>query len=355
MNIRSRQTEAIELLKLLIHTPSFSTLEEDTANLIESFFSRKGLTVNRKFNNIWVSNQYFDASKPTLLLNSHLDTVRPGDVYTLNPFKPQVQDGKLFGLGSNDAGGALVSLTEAFLHFYDNKKLKYNIIMAATAEEENSGVNGIECILPLIPPIDFAVVGEPTNMDLAIAEKGLLVLDCVSKGVSGHAAREEGINSIYLALPDIEWFKTYQFPKISDYLGKIKMSVTMINSGTQHNVVPEKCSFTVDVRVTDCYTHEEIMEVISKHVKSEVKPRSMRLKSSSVSINHPFVQAGISLGRKAYGSPTTSDQAVINCSSLKLGPGDSSRSHTADEFIYINEIEEGIELYIKMLEKYLLD
>ena len=346
--------EAIALLKQLISTQSFSREEEGTAALIEAFFQRKGIPFHRKKNNIWAYNRYFDASKPTVLLNSHHDTVKPNPSWTLNPYEPLEKDGKLFGLGSNDAGGSLCSLIVTFCYFYDNPHLTYNVVMAATAEEEISGREGLELIVSDLPPIDFAIVGEPTEMHLAVAEKGLLVLDCIAHGKSGHAAREEGENAIYKAIDDIQWIRSYQYPKVSPTLGSIKMSVTIVNAGTQHNVVPDSCKFTIDVRVTDQYTLEEIIDIINKDIKSEIAARSIRLRPSSIPMEHPIVQAGVRLGRNTYGSPTTSDQALIDCPSLKMGPGHSGRSHTADEFIYLYEIEEGIVQYIKMLEEVIL-
>jgi acetylornithine deacetylase len=346
--------DAIELLKDLIQTESFSKQEDETAGLIEEFFRERNIPYRRKKNNIWVKNKHFDASKPTVLLNSHHDTVKPNPSWTLNPLNPLVKEGKLFGLGSNDAGGCLVSLIATFCYFYDRNDLKYNIIMAATAEEEISGREGLETVVPELPEIEFAIVGEPTQMHLAVAEKGLLVLDCIAHGKSGHAARDEGENAIYKAIKDIAWFQTYKFPKISENLGPIKMSVTMINAGSQHNVVPDTCKFTVDIRVTEQYTLEEITDVVKQNIESEVVPRSIRLRPSSIPKEHPIVQAGISMGRNTYGSPTTSDQALLDCPSLKMGPGDSARSHTADEYIYLNEIEEGIQLYITMLEKVII-
>lgn len=346
--------EAIALLKQLISTQSFSREEEGTAALIEAFFQRKGIPFHRKKNNIWAYNHYFDASKPTVLLNSHHDTVKPNPSWTLNPYEPLEKDGKLFGLGSNDAGGSLCSLIVTFCHFYDNPHLAYNVVMAATAEEEISGREGLELIVSDLPPIEFAIVGEPTEMHLAVAEKGLLVLDCIAHGKSGHAAREEGENAIYKAIDDIQWIRSYQYPKVSPTLGPIKMSVTIVNAGTQHNVVPDSCKFTIDVRVTDQYTLEEIIDIINKNIKSEIAARSVRLRPSSIPMEHPIVQAGVRLGRNTYGSPTTSDQALIDCPSLKMGPGHSGRSHTADEFIYLHEIEEGVAQYIKMLEDVIL-
>lgn len=346
--------DAIELLKDLIQTESFSKQEDETAGLIEEFFRERNIPYRRKKNNIWAKNKHFDASKPTVLLNSHHDTVKPNPSWTLNPLNPLVKDGKLFGLGSNDAGGCLVSLIATFCYFYYRNDLKYNVVMAATAEEEISGREGLEMVVPDLPEIEFAIVGEPTQMHLAVAEKGLLVLDCIAHGKSGHAARDEGENALYKAVKDIAWFQNYKFPKVSENLGPIKMSVTMINAGSQHNVVPDTCKFTVDIRVTEQYTLEEITEVVKKNIESEVVPRSIRLRPSSIPKEHPIVQAGISMGRNTYGSPTTSDQALLDCPSLKMGPGDSARSHTADEYIYLNEIEEGIQLYIKMLEKVII-
>jgi len=344
--------DAVELLQKLIATPSFSKEEDKTAGIIEQFFSQKDIPSNRLLNNVWCVNKYFDADKPTILLNSHHDTVKPNPQYTKDPFSPSIEESKLYGLGSNDAGGCLVSLIAAFCHFYESDDMKYNIVLAATAEEEISGKNGIESILSSLPAIDFAIVGEPTLTNLAIAEKGLLVLDCTATGKAGHAAREEGENAIYKAMQDISWFQTYQFPKISETLGPIKMSVTSINTENRaHNVVPAVCSFIVDIRVTDAYTHEEILETIKQHVQSEIKPRSMRLRSSKIEKDHPLVLAGIKLGKQTYGSPTTSDGALIPAPVLKCGPGDSARSHTADEFIYLTEIEDGIDTYIKILEQ----
>jgi acetylornithine deacetylase len=346
--------EAVALLKDLIETESFSREEEGTAFLIENYFNKKGIPFSRKKNNLWAFNKYFDQGKPTLLLNSHHDTVKPNKSWTLNPFVARVEDGKLYGLGSNDAGGCLVSLLATFCYFYEHQNLTYNIAIATTAEEEISGKEGLEIVVPELPEISFAIVGEPTEMHLAVAEKGLLVLDCTARGKSGHAAREEGDNAIYKALNDIQWINSYQFPKVSPTLGPVKMSVTIINAGTQHNVVPDICNFTIDVRATDQYTLEEIIDVIQEHIGSEVSARSIRLRPSSIPMDHPIVKAGLALGRNAYGSPTTSDQALLDCPSLKMGPGHSGRSHSADEFIYLDEIEAGIKQYITMLEAVIL-
>lgn len=344
--------EAIDLLKKLIETPSFSKEEEHTAVIIENYLTQKKVPFSRKINNIYAKNLYFNEKKPTILLNSHHDTVKPNPKWTKNPHKALVINEQLFGLGSNDAGGCLVSLLATFLFFYEQPNLQYNFLFVASAEEEITGTNGLELLLKdnLLPKIDFAIVGEPTQMDLAIAEKGLMVVECTAHGKAGHAARNEGENALYIALEDINWIKNYQFQEISELLGPVKMTVTIINSGSQHNVVPDKCNFTIDVRATEKYSLDQILGTIKANIKSEVAPKSMRLKPSSIPINHPIVQAGIALGRKTYGSPTTSDQAVLNCPSLKMGPGDSARSHTADEYIYLSEIEKGIEIYIKMLQ-----
>jgi acetylornithine deacetylase len=283
--------ESIGLLKKLIATPSFSKEEHQTAQIIELFLKQHGIRTYCKLNNIWAYNKHYDASKPTILLNSHHDTVKPNSGYTRDPFSPDVEEGKLFGLGSNDAGGCLVSLIATFLYFHDKENLKYNFCLATTAEEEISGNNGLELVIPDLGPLEFAIVGEPTLMNLAIAERGLMVLDCTAHGKAGHAAREEGENAIYKALKDIEWFRNYQFPKVSEVFGPLKMSVTIINAGSQHNVVPAKCDFTVDVRVTDAYRNEEVLEIIRQNVECNVKPRSIRLKPSSIDKEHPIVQA----------------------------------------------------------------
>ncbi|GAB3815207.1 M20 family metallo-hydrolase [Pontibacter rugosus] len=354
MDIKALYSKSEALLQLLISTPSFSKEEAGTAAVLVDFLKKQGVKTHQQLNNVWAFNKHYNADLPTLLLNSHHDTVKPNPGYTRPPFEPSIEDGKLYGLGSNDAGGCLVALLATFLYFYEREDLTYNLVFAATAEEEISGRNGIELILPELGTLEAAIVGEPTEMHLAIAEKGLLVLDCIAKGKAGHAAREEGINAIYEALPAIEWFKSYTFAKQSAHLGPVKMSVTMIQAGAQHNVVPDNCQFTVDVRLTDAYTMDEVLAVIRQHVAVEVKPRSERLKPSSISIDHPLVKAGIELGRTTYGSPTTSDQALLPIPSLKLGPGFSGRSHMADEYINLHEVEEGIRLYIALLEKVIL-
>jgi len=349
--IDSLVQDSTSLLQDLIRIPSFSREEDKTGDAIERFMQQRGVRTHRKVNNIWAFNRFFDPSKPTILLNSHHDTVRPNSGYTRDPFSADIEDGILYGLGSNDAGGCLVSLLATFLHFYTRKNLRYNLCFAATAEEEISGKNGVEYILPDLGELDFAIVGEPTSMQLAIAERGLLVLDCVARGRAGHAARDEGDNAIYKAIDDINWFQHYRFPKESELFGPIKMSVTVIHAGSQHNVVPATCEFVVDVRVTDVYRNEEVLDIICQHVASEVIPRSLRLKPSFIPKDHPVVQAGIALGLMTYGSPTTSDQALLDIPSLKVGPGDSARSHMADEYIHLKEIEEGIRLYVAILEK----
>ncbi|MFN3405739.1 MAG: M20 family metallo-hydrolase [Cytophagaceae bacterium] len=345
------RTDAIELLKGLISIESFSKQEDKTAELLNQFFVDRGVKTHRLKNNVWAFNKHFDQNKPTILLNSHHDTVKPNPGYTNDPFDPMVKDGKLFGLGSNDAGGCLVSLMATFMYFYDKPNLKYNFVLAATAEEEISGFDGLELVYPKLGPIDFAIVGEPTLMDIAVAEKGLMVLDCTAKGKAGHAAREEGDNAIYRALDDINWIRNYKFEKVSPHLGPMKMSVTIINAGYQHNVVPENCHFTIDVRITEMYKNEDVLKIIEDNIQSEVKPRSVRLRPSFIDPEHPLVKAAIKHGAKPYGSPTTSDQALVPVPSVKMGPGNSSRSHTANEFIWISEIEEGIERYIKVLSE----
>lgn len=353
-NLHTLQEEVIGLLKQLIATPSFSKEEDKTADLLETFLKSKGFDVCRKQNNVWTKHRSFDSSKPTILLNSHHDTVKPNKGYTLDPFAATITDGKLFGLGSNDAGGPLVSLLATFLYFSGKENLKYNLVFAASAEEEISGKNGIELILPELGTIDFGIVGEPTQMQMAVAERGLMVLDCTAHGKAGHAAREEGENAIQKAIKDIEWFTSHKFPKVSDLLGPVKMSVTVIETqNKQHNVVPPQCTFVVDTRVNELYTFEEVLETIRKNVQCDIQPRSIRLRSTSIALDHPLVKAGIALKRKYYGSPTTSDKALMHFPTLKIGPGDSARSHTADEFIYIEEIKEGIDLYIQLLKQVL--
>lgn len=342
------KSDARNFLIELIETPSFSKEEENTALIIEKYLAEKHIRFNRKGNNIWAKNLYFDEKLPTILLNSHHDTVKPNSAYTLDPFKAVQKDGKIFGLGSNDAGASLVSLWAVFTHFYA-QKLKYNLIYAATAEEEISGANGVKSILEDLGNIDFAIVGEPTKMDLAVAEKGLVVLNCVAKGTASHAAHINNDNSIYKAVRDIQKVQNFEFDKDSDILGKVKATVTIITAGSQHNVVPDQCQFTVDVRTNEHYTNSEIVEIFRKELESEIQPRSLVLNSSRIDLDHPFVLAAQKENCRLYGSPTVSDQALMPFDSVKIGPGDSTRSHTADEFIYKNELGEGIEKYIKIL------
>lgn len=353
MNISTLYPEAVALLEKLISIPSYSREEGNTADAIAAFLDNKGITANRYLNNVWAVNKHFNPHKPTILLNSHHDTVKPNKDYTLNPFEPVISKNCLYGLGSNDAGGCLVSLLAVFLYFYEQENLKYNVVFAASAEEEISGTNGIEALIHQLPPIDFGIVGEPTMMEMAVAEKGLMVVDCTVHGRSGHAARDDGENAIYKALKDIEWFRDYNFPLVSQLLGPVKMNVTVINAGTQHNVVPATCTFTVDIRINECYSHEAVLEIIRQHTSCEVKPRSMRLRSSAISLGHPVVIAGKDLGIAYYGSPTMSDKALMPFPALKMGPGSSARSHMADEFIFLNEIEQGINTYIELLNKIL--
>jgi acetylornithine deacetylase len=343
--------EAIPILMELIKLPSFSREEWQTASFLTKYLFDRSVQVTRVGNNVLALNKHFDEKKPTILLNSHHDTVKPNSAYTKDPFAPQIEDGKLYGLGSNDAGGCLVSLLMSFLHFYNEENLKYNLAFAATAEEEISGANGIQSALPHLPAILFAIVGEPTLMQMAVAERGLMVLDCTAKGKAGHAARNEGENAIYKAMMDIEWLHCFRFDKVSDLLGPVKMSVTSIESENKaHNVVPAECKFIVDVRVNELYTMEEVLHTIQANVQSDVKARSTRLKSSMIPLTHPLVKRGLEMGKTYYGSPTTSDKALMPFPALKIGPGDSARSHTANEFIYVEEIKQGICEYVQLLE-----
>jgi len=352
MQIKELQIKAIELLQHLIATPSFSSEEDQTALWFEKWFDQHAITFERENNNLWAYNKYFDSTKPTILLNSHHDTVRPNGNYTNDPFHAFIKDGKLYGLGSNDAGGCLVSLLATFTYFYRQKNLAYNLVIVASAEEESSGPLGLKSVLHYLKNVEFAIVGEPTLMDLAIAEKGLLVLDVSVQGTASHAAHPNDDNPISKAQKVIEWFHSHRFDKISETLGEVKMTVTQINAGHQHNVVPSHCDLVVDVRVNDHYSNQEILEAVQEALPkwATIQPRSLDLGSSSIPQDHPIVKAGLKLGRTTYGSPTLSDQSVLSCPSLKLGPGDSTRSHSADEFIYIDEIKEGIALYIKILE-----
>lgn len=350
--IQKLTNEAIELLKRLIETESFSSEEDQTALHIESWFKNHSIDYKRTKNNVWAINKYYEEGKPTLLLNSHHDTVKPNSAYTNNPFEAIIKDGKLYGLGSNDAGGCLVSLIATFTYFCNYKDLKYNLILVASAEEESSGPNGLNSMLKIIPKIDVAIVGEPTLMNLAVAEKGLVVFDAVVEGTPSHAAHPNDNNAIYNSIKVLEWFKNFNFEKGSDSLGDVKLTVTQISAGSQHNVVPADVKLVIDVRVNDAYSNNEVAKILQENAPvTSIIPRSLRLNSSSIPVNHDLVKAGIAMGRTTYGSPTLSDQAVLTCPSLKLGPGDSTRSHSADEFIYVKEIEEGIKIYIELLNR----
>ncbi|MDP2335324.1 MAG: M20 family metallo-hydrolase [Bacteroidota bacterium] len=339
----------INLLKSLIAAPSFSRNEQDAVRVIRQFLTDSNVKIHSKVNNTWIKNLHWKDGLPVILLNSHIDTVKPASGYTRDPFSPDVENGILYGLGSNDAGAPLVTLLAVFMHFNAMENLPFNLIFAASAEEEISGTEGLASILSELGPLDLAIVGEPTKMQMAIAEKGLMVLDCLSHGKSGHAAREEGDNAIYKAIADIEKIRNYQFEQTSEILGAVKMSVTLINAGAQHNVVPDLCSFVVDVRTNEFYSNQQAFEIIDQLIESEAKPRSFRLNSSGIPVDHPIVIRGISMGLNYYGSPTTSDQAVIPYPSIKIGPGDSARSHTANEYILISELEEGFRIYVDLL------
>jgi acetylornithine deacetylase len=341
--------DAIDLLKGMIARPSFSREEAEVADYLWSNWQKAGHKVERKGNNLWITAPGFDSGKPTILMNSHIDTVRPVASWDRDPFMPEEDGDCLVGLGSNDAGASVVSLYEAFV-LLSAKNQPYNLIFVASAEEEISSQNGVECVLKELPPIDFGLVGEPTGMQPAIAEKGLMVLECISRGVSGHAARTEGINAISAAIKDILWFHSFSFPKQSDLLGPVKMTTTMIKAGTQHNVIPDRCEFTVDVRSNEYYSNRELYGEIKKHVSCEVIPQEFRLNSSFIDPNHAFVRRAVMLGKIPFGSPTLSDRALMSFPTIKMGPGDSARSHTANEFIRPSEIREAIDLYVHLLD-----
>ena len=349
IDINYYTSEALTLLQSLIGIPSISREEDAAADFLQNYIEESGIMTGRSGNNVWCISPMFDTSKPTILLNSHIDTVKPVNGWRRHPFTPKHENGKLYGLGSNDAGASVVSLFQVYRYLSATEQ-KYNLIFLASCEEEVSGKNGIESILKQLPPITLGIVGEPTEMQPAIAEKGLMVLDVTAYGRSGHAARNEGENAIYKMLPDVEWFRTHRFPKESSLLGPVKMTVTQINAGTQHNVVPDTCTAVVDIRTNECYSNEELFEEIKKHVSCEVKARSFRLNSSCISADHPIVKRAVELGKEPFGSPTLSDQALMPFPSLKIGPGKSSRSHTADEFIMVNEIQEAIDFYIQLLD-----
>ena len=350
MHVDDLYENSVALLVKLIKTPSLSRMEEGAAEVVRENLQNAGIHYQSLKNNTWCQNKYWDDQKPVILLNSHIDTVKPVDGWTIDPFSAKVEDGRLIGLGSNDAGGPLVALLGAFKYFYNRKDLPFNLIFSATAEEEVSGTEGVALLVKQLDRVDFAIVGEPTLMDLAVAEKGLLVIDCVVKGKAGHAAREEGVNSIYLAIEEIEKIRNFKFDKISPRLGPVKMTVTQIEAGFQHNVVPDICKFVMDVRTNERYSNDEVIEFIINLLSCKVIPRSTRLNSSGIEMDHPFVQKAQSLGINCYGSPTLSDQSLMNYKSVKIGPGDSARSHTANEFIGLDEIKKGISTYIQLLE-----
>lgn len=338
----------IEILKQLISIPSITKEEGPACDYLEGELKARGFEVHRRGNNLWVESEPA-GSKPTILLNAHIDTVRPSAGYTRDPFTPAIEGDVLYGLGSNDDGGSLVALLETYTRLVA-KEQPCRFVYSVTAEEENGGLGGIETIFDEIGEVALGVIGEPTGMQMAVAERGLLVLDCTAHGKSGHAAREEGVNAIYKAMESIEWFRTFQFPKVSEYTGPVKMTVTQINAGIQHNVVPDSCSFVVDIRGNGMYHNLEILDVIGQHVTCDFKPRSTRHNGASIALDHPFVQRGLALGLTTFGSPTASNQSVCNFTTIKIGPGQSSRSHTADEYILLSEIEEAVEIYVKLLD-----
>ena len=339
----------MEWLEQLVSIPSFSREEGAAADYYEGVMRSLGLEPRREGNNLWCIAPGYSELRPTLLLNAHIDTVKPATSWQRDPFTPTREGDRLYGLGSNDDGGCLVALLQTF-RILSQRPQSYNLVYLASAEEEVSGRDGVERVLPLLPPISVAVVGEPTGMQPAVAEKGLMVLDVTTHGKAGHAARGEGVNAIYEALPDIEWFRTYRFDRVSELLGEVRMSVTILSAGSQHNVVPDRCRFTVDVRTNECYTNAEVLDIVRRHVRSEVVPRSTRLSSSHIAPTHPIVRRAVQMGLSPYGSPTLSDQALMPFTSVKIGPGQSSRSHTADEYICISEIEEAIDLYTRLLD-----
>ena len=342
-------SDAVQLLKKLIATPSVSRNEKDAADIMEQTIRSYGFEPQREANNLWIIDPHYDESRPTLLLNAHIDTVKPVASWSREPFSPDVEDGVLYGLGSNDCGGGLCSLLQIF-RMLTEKPQSYNLIYLASAEEEVSGKDGITRALPLLPHIDLAIVGEPTGMNPAVAEKGLMVLDVIAHGKSGHAARNEGVNAIYEALDDMRWIRDYKFEKVSEFLGPTKMTLTVVNAGTQHNVIPDKCTMLVDIRTNEFYDNEEVYEFIRQHLKSEVKAHSFRLKSSRIDPEHPLIRKCVAMGMKPFGSPTLSDQALMHFPSFKLGPGESSRSHSANEFIRISEIRDAIAKYETLLD-----
>ena len=351
MKYKKNTLEAVDLLKRLIAVPSPSRDEKGAADVVELFLNEKGYNTHRLGNNVWIFSDGFDKNRRTILLDAHLDTVKPVSGWTHDPFTPELtEDGRLFGLGSNDDGGSLVALMQVFFIKNEDANRDFNLIFLASAEEEVSGKNGIEAVLPELPHIDFCVAGEPTGMQPAIAEKGLMVIDGIAHGKAGHAARNEGVNAIYIALKDIDWIQQHRYERQTDLLGPVKQTVTVINAGTQHNVVPDECRFTIDVRSNECYSNKELFDEIDRNTESELKARSFRLNSSRLAADHPFVVGAKELGLTPFGSPTLSNQALMNFPSVKMGPGDSARSHTADEFIYINEIDDAIDIYCKLIK-----
>ena len=348
--MKPKTQEAVELLKRMIATPSLSRNEAQTGDLLFAFLDEQGAAPERLHNNIWARAEGFDPERPTLLLNSHHDTVRPAASYTRDPFTPAIEQGCLYGLGSNDAGASVVTLTETFLTFR-RQKLPFNLVLALSAEEECMGEHGMRALVPALGRIDMALVGEPTGMQAATGERGLVVLDCTARGKSGHAARGEGVNALYIALDDIARLRTFRFERESELLGPVGIAVTQIEAGTQHNVVPDVCRFVVDLRTTDAYSNEEVVEILRGAIRSEAVPRSTRIRAAAVSEDHPLVRAARAIGRNTFVSPTTSDRTLMPFPSLKMGPGDSARSHSADEFVRIDEIEQAIVLYEKYIEQ----
>ena len=350
MTTKEYTDDAVALLMRLIATPSVSRDEGGAADVMEAELRRCGIEYTREGNNLWTTDPQYDERRTTLLLNAHIDTVKPVESWTRNPYSPTLEGDTLYGLGSNDCGGGLTALLQVYRALKDRPR-PYNLIYLASAEEEVSGVDGIRRVLPLLPRIDVAIVGEPTAMQPAIAEKGLMVLDITAHGRSGHAARNEGVNAIYEALDDLCWIRSHRFDRVSQFLGPTKMQATVVNAGTQHNVVPDECKIVVDVRTNELYTNEEVFDIISSHCKSECRARSFRLHSSRIDLNHPLVERCVALGLQPFGSPTLSDQALMPFASLKLGPGQSARSHSADEYIKVSEIEHAIGLYLRLLER----
>jgi len=346
--------EAIDLLSRLIAIPRISRQETEAADMLMAQMNEWGIVTHRTGNNLWEVAPDYDEARPTLLLNAHIDTVKPVSAWTRDPHYPELTpEGTLYGLGSNDDGASLVTLLLTYRYLRQIKR-SYNLAFVASAEEEVSGAAGIASVLPLLPRIDVALVGEPTGMHPAIAEKGLMVLDVTEHGKAGHAARNEGDNALYHAMDDIAWFRSFQFPEQTELLGPVKMTVTIIQAGTQHNVIPDQCTFTVDVRSNECYSNQDIYQKVCAEVKGEVKARSFRLNSSRIDMGHPLTQRALQLGRHPFGSPTLSDQALMPFPSMKMGPGDSSRSHTADEFIKVDELAEALQLYREMLSELVL-